>query len=146
MISSRLISLLAIAACGGSAKPALQKPVLTPVQQTLDELVHPGRIAGIVSDEKTHEPLFGVTVVVSSAVSSDAINTLTSENGRYAAERVPGTYDVLLFYAGCSVELTDVQVRARRTSDVSWAFDQHSPCREVIKSHWFDPAAATQTQ
>lgn len=76
-----------------------------------------GKIAGVVTDKDTGEPLAGVNVVVK----GKPLGAATDENGFYYILQVPpGTYTLEFNYVGYqSVEVTNVKVHVDLTTNIS---------------------------
>ena len=84
--------------------------------------VHAGTLGGEVTDQATHEPLAGVTVVVS-AVGGDSETAITEADGRFTVEVPEGRYTVTYYYGDTTVERHDVAVNNTFATDLRQPLD-----------------------
>lgn len=108
-----------------------------------------GAIVGQVKDEKTNEPLAGVTVVATCRSLSLTQSTLTDENGAYKISDLPPGDYVVRFYSGeRTVEHSGVHVGVGKSVPVFQAIDQATAGGEVVRitatAPTIDPTSTTQ--
>jgi outer membrane receptor protein involved in Fe transport len=83
-----------------------------------------GQIKGTITDKANKEPLIGVSV----QIKGTSVGALTDLDGKYQILRVdPGTYTLIITYIGYGkVEVTDVQVNADLTTEISQALESQA--------------------
>ena len=90
-------------------------------------------IDGVISDQKTHERLYGVTVTAAIAGKPGVWNELSDQNGIFALPDLPpGIYSVTFFYGDVQVEVTDVPVEAGHSTVVDVTLDQARPGTKTV--------------
>src|SRR5262245_20455469 len=93
-------------------------------------------VTGIVVDNKTAEPLAGVTVVASSVETSTGEQVvITDEHGLYAVDVPPGTYTITLYYGSSTVVAERVLVV---TGDISLGLTSITDTWTGCCVDWFD--------
>ena len=103
-----------------------------------------GGIIGQVIDQKTREPLAGVTMVASSPSLTGEQVAITDETGRYVIPNLPpGRYTITAYYADKTLQRTAIIVRRARTTTVSLRFDGSRTASEVIAIKAEPPAIDT---
>ncbi len=102
---------------GGSATPAAPATAPAPVVETaaFRGAIKPARsdgapLEGTIRDAATRDPIAGVSIVVTSAASSEKWTMVTDDRGRFVIAKLPiGRYELAVFYgeiaATTSIEL-----------------------------------------
>ncbi|HED06412.1 MAG TPA: PEGA domain-containing protein, partial [Ignavibacteria bacterium] len=99
---------------------------------TISTLVFPasGKIAGVIKDAKTHEPLVGVNVLIEGTMMGAA----SSLNGYYVILNVaPGTYTLRVSMIGyATVTIKDVVVNINETTNINVALQEKTIQTEQV--------------
>ena len=104
-----------------------------------------GTIIGQIVEQKTREPLAGVTLVASSPALQGEQTAISDESGRYViANLPPGRYTVIAYYADQTVQRSAIVVRRARTSSVAFSIDTSRSVGEVIAIKGEAPATVDQ--
>ncbi|RKY54458.1 MAG: TonB-dependent receptor [Candidatus Neomarinimicrobiota bacterium] len=82
-----------------------------------------GKIAGVIRDEQTNEPLIGANIIILKDGNATSMGAATDAEGYYAILNVdPGTYDARVSYVGYSHTLiTDISVNINLTTELNVA-------------------------
>ena len=121
---------------------ALEQPPVTIQASAGDSTM--GTIIGQVIDQKTREPLAGVTLVARSSELLGEHVVISDENGRYAISNLPpGRYTIIAYYADQTVRRTAVIVQRSRTTTVSLRIDSSRSAGEAIAIKAEPPAIDT---
>jgi len=96
-------------------------------------------LSGVITDEKTGEPLIGATIIAYQ-LDSFRNGVITDINGRYRLPLHPGTYDVHVSYTGFAKKIVNgVVLTAQQTTELNAAL-QSTPLDEVVISAYRAPA------
>jgi hypothetical protein len=96
-------------------------------------------LSGVITDEKTGEPLIGATIIAYQ-LDSFRNGVITDINGRYHLPLHPGTYDVHVSYTGFAKKIVKgVVLTAQQTTELNAAL-QSTPLDELVIIGYGTPA------
>ena len=96
-------------------------------------------LSGVITDEKTGEPLIGATIIAYQ-LDSFRNGVITDINGRYRLPLHPGTYDVHVSYTGFAKKIVKgVVLTAQQTTELNAAL-QSTPLDELVIIGYGTPA------
>ncbi len=80
-----------------------------------------GKIAGVIRDEQTNEPLIGANIIILEDGNATSMGAATDAEGYYAILNVdPGTYEARVSYVGYSnMLITDIGVNINLTTELN---------------------------
>jgi len=110
-LARSLIVIPLLAACAGApTHPAMPEPPVTPACGSDVGPAAPSMVHGVVSDERSGEPLPGVTVIATSPAIPNAQTVITDDVGAYKLVLPAGRYLVTFYYLDFTIQRTDVPV------------------------------------
>ncbi len=137
---------LAIAAALGTTALG---PSLLDVNTVSAQSTTSGAISGTVADQKSGEPLAGVTVTVQSPALGSVQTAITDEHGAYKiTELPPGEYQVTFYYLEITIQRAGISVGVNRVTPVYQKLNQDKAGGEVVtirdSAPTIDPTSTTQ--
>jgi hypothetical protein len=99
-----------------------------------------GQIRGVIRDNKTGQPLDGVTVVATGTGLTQAESAISDEHGAYTISALPtGVYTLTFYYADTTTTQKAIHVSAGDVAQVNPRLDQGSAKGEVIAIQGSNP-------